>query len=87
MLMCIEASSGHVLYSERLRGKYNASPIYAAGRIYLFSTNGETTVIGEGPELRILSENSLEGEIWATPAVVRNSMLIRTSAYLYRVGR
>lgn len=86
VMMCLDAKTGDTIWSERLRGKYNSSPIYAAGHIYFNSTNGETTVITEGPELNIVAVNELEGEIWTTPAVVRNSLLIRTSEFLYRIG-
>jgi outer membrane protein assembly factor BamB len=86
MMMCLDAETGKTVWEKRLRGKYNASPVIAAGHIYFSSTNGETTVIKEGPELQILAENKLEGEIWTTPAIVRNNLLIRTSAYLYRIG-
>ena len=86
MMMCLNAESGQMVWGKRLRGKYNASPILAAGNVYFSSTNGETTVVKEGPVLEIVSENELEGEIWTTPAIVRNSILIRTSEYLYRIG-
>jgi outer membrane protein assembly factor BamB len=86
IMMCLDAKSGEEKWSQRLRGKYNSSPIIANGNIYFSSTNGETTVIKEGAELHIIAENSLDGEIWTTPAVVKNSLLIRTSEFLYRIG-
>ena len=86
-MMCLDAQSGETIWSHRLRGKYNSSPIYAAGHIYFSSTNGTTTVIEEGSELKIIAENSLEGEVWTTPAVINNNILIRTSEYLYRIGK
>ncbi len=85
-LMCIDAKTGRNFYSERLRGKFNASPVYAAGNIYFCSTRSDILIIKEGPELEIIAQNRLEGEIWATPAILRNSILIRTSKYLYRIG-
>lgn len=86
IMMCLDAGTGETIWSKRLRGKYNASPIVANGNVYFSSTNGETTVVSEGRELNIVAENKLEGEIWTTPAFVRNNILIRTSAYLYRIG-
>jgi len=87
VLMCLDAQSGETIWSRRLKGKYNSSPVYAAGNIYFSSTNGETTIIKEGPELNIIAENSLDGEIWTTPAIVQNSILMRTSKFLYRIGK
>ena len=85
-LMCIEAASGSIIWSDRLPGKYNSSPVYAAGNIYFCATNGETVIVRQGRVLDIVAVNGLEGEIWATPAVVRDNILIRTSKYLYRIG-
>ena len=85
ILMCLDAESGETIWSQRLKGKYNSSPIYAGGYIYFSSTQGKTTIIKTGKELEIVAENSLEGEIWTTPAIVGNSLLIRTSDYLHRI--
>lgn len=85
-LMCIEAAGGKIVWKQRLTGKFNSSPIIAAGNIYLCSTRGETYVIREGRDMQVISINEIEGEIWATPAVLRNSILIRTSKFLYRIG-
>jgi len=85
-LMCIDAADGKIVWSDKLPGKYNSSPICAAGNIYFCSTNGKTVVIREGRQLEIITENELDGEIWATPAVVKDNILIRTSRYLYRIG-
>jgi outer membrane protein assembly factor BamB len=85
MMMCLDASTGKVIWEKRLRGKYNSSPVIAAGHVYFSSTNGETTVVKEGAVLELVSENELEGEIWTTPAVLRNSIIMRTSEFLYRI--
>jgi len=85
VLMCLDGKTGQVYYEDRLRGKYNASPLYANGHMYFSSTTGKTAVINEGKVLEVVAENELEGEIWATPAISRNSLIIRTSAFLYRI--
>ena len=86
MLMCLDAKTGTVLYQEKLRNKYNASPVLAGGNIYFPSTNGKTLVINEGKVLQIVADNKLDGQIWASPAVIDNKLLVRTSKYLYLVG-
>lgn len=83
---CIDAKTGEVLWTRRVKGKYNASPIYADGKLYFSSTRGKVMVLKHGPEYELLAENSLEGEIWATPAILRDRILIRTSKYLYLIG-
>ena len=83
---CIDAKSGEVLWTRRVKGKYNASPIYADGKLYFCSTRGKVMVFKHGPEYELLAENSLEGEIWTTPAILRDQILIRTSKFLYLIG-
>ena len=84
-MYCLDAGTGEILWSVQQRGKYNSSPVYVAGHIYFSSTQGETLVIRAGPEYQLAARNSLEGEIWATPAVVDGSILMRTSQYLYKI--
>jgi outer membrane protein assembly factor BamB len=84
-LLCIDAKTGETVWSEKLNGKYNSSPVYIAGHIYFSSIRGETIVIKEGRTLEVVSRNNLDGEIWATPAVVDRSILMRTSKYLYKI--
>ena len=85
MLSCLDTQTGQPLWSERLKGKYNASPVYADGHVYLCSTGGKTVVLKTGPEPEIVAENNLDGDIWATPAIVDGALLIRTSEYLYKI--
>jgi outer membrane protein assembly factor BamB len=82
---CIDALKGTVYWSERWRGKYNSSPVAASGNIYFSSTLGKTIVLKEGKTPEIIAENKLDGEIWATPAFVDGSILMRTSKYLYKI--
>jgi outer membrane protein assembly factor BamB len=85
-LMCIDSETGNTFYSDKVKSKYNSSPVYAAGNIYFCSTQGEIMVIREGIKHDVVAVNELDGEIWSTPAILRNSILIRTSKFLYRIG-
>ena len=84
---CVNAADGEILWQERLGGNFSASPIYADGRIYFCSEEGTTTVVVPGAKYAALASNQLPGKILATPAVVENSLLIRTDAALYRIMR
>ncbi|MCX6236321.1 MAG: PQQ-binding-like beta-propeller repeat protein [Bacteroidia bacterium] len=85
-LIAIDAKTGSSLYTKRLKNKYNSSPVYAGGRIYFTSVKGETLVLKVGRTLEILAENKLPGELYATPAIAQNSILIRNESTLYRIG-
>jgi outer membrane protein assembly factor BamB len=84
-LFCLDAFTGETVWTEKFPGKCNSSPIWANGNIYFNTTKGETLVIREGRAYQLLSRNSVEGEIWASPAFLRNSVLLRTSKYLYKI--
>ncbi len=86
VMRCIDALTGEDVWEHRLRSQFHSSPVYAAGNIYFSSIRGETIVIEPGRELNILAENELEGEIWATPAFLRNSIVMRTDTHLYRIA-
>lgn len=71
----------------RVGGNYSASPIYANGLMYLCSEEGFTKIIeplAEKP--RILHSNRLDDGIKASPAVIENDLLLRTTTALYRIG-
>jgi outer membrane protein assembly factor BamB len=83
---CLDAASGKEAWSERLGGKYCSSPVYADGKIYLSSREGQTLVIKPGKKFEKLATNSLDGEIMASSMVLDNSLFIRTDKALYRIG-
>jgi len=86
LLSCLDAKSGAMIWSKKLKGKYYSSPVYADGYIYISSIKGETLVFKAGAEVDLVSENQLEGEIWATPAVTGRAILMRTSEFLYKIA-
>jgi outer membrane protein assembly factor BamB len=83
---CIDAKTGDELWRARLDGNYSASPIYADGRIYFLSEEGESIVIAPGRQLKHLATNQLDGPMLASMAVSRNSLFIRSATHLYRVS-
>jgi len=86
-LFCIDAKTGKTVYTKKLSGKYNSSPVYAGGNIYFTSTNGETLIIKEGRKLEIIARNRLKGEVFATPAITPESIIIRAGTSLYCIGK
>jgi outer membrane protein assembly factor BamB len=83
---CLEAKTGTLVWQERLRGQYSASPIHAQDRIYLFNDDALTTVLRAGRTLDIIATNALARQpLRSTPAVDGSAWIIRTENYLYRV--
>ncbi len=82
---CLDAMTGEQVWQERVGGNYSASPIFADGRIYFFSDDGKTAVIAPGREFKLMAENTLGDGCMASPAVVGNSLILRSRSHLYRV--
>ncbi len=93
ILVCMDARTGTEHYRERLTndtgkrmgGTYNASPIFADGRIYIFNREGVTHVIAPGKTLRKIADNKIEGQLMASPAAVDGAFFIRSDKALYRI--
>ena len=84
-LTCVEAATGQLVWSERIPGKYAASPIYADGRIYLFNQTGTATVVKPGRTFEVLATNTLDDGFMASPAVSGKALYLRTKTSLYRI--
>lgn len=82
-LLCLDAKTGAVVYTQKMKNKHYASPVFANGLIYFTSGKGETTILKEGRKLQIAAENKLPGEVFATPAILRDQILLRTDKSLY----
>jgi outer membrane protein assembly factor BamB len=81
----VEAKTGELVWQSRVGGTFSASPIHAAGRIYLFDEDGKTTVLQAGREFKILAQNQLDNGFMASPAVAGNALFLRTRQDLYRI--
>ena len=83
---CVDAKTGEELWRARLGGNHSASPIYADGKIYFLSEEGESVVIAPGRQLKHLATNQLEGPTLASIAVSGGSLFIRSATHLYRIS-
>ncbi|HEV8482214.1 MAG TPA: PQQ-binding-like beta-propeller repeat protein [Blastocatellia bacterium] len=84
---CIEAKSGEVIWQKRIGGEYSASPVYAEGRVWLFSEDGKTSVIRSGRNFELLAENQLDEGFLSSPAIANNAFYLRTRTHLYRIEK
>jgi outer membrane protein assembly factor BamB len=86
VLTCLETKSGVSLFDaqklEDLAGVY-ASPLGAAGRVYLIGRNGVTVVLKQSDKLEVLATNRLEEKFDASPAAVGSDLFLRGHEYLY----
>jgi outer membrane protein assembly factor BamB len=83
---CVDAATGKEHWKARVGGNHSASPVYADGRIYFLSEEGESVVIAPGKEFKVLAKNELDGETLASMAVSRGSIFVRSRTHLYRLS-
>jgi outer membrane protein assembly factor BamB len=84
-ITCLEAATGNSVWTERVGGKYAASPIYADGRLYFFSQDGSALVVKPGRTLHVMATNTLASGCMASPAVDGKALYVRTKTHLYRI--
>ena len=83
VVSCLEAKSGDEVWKGRLDGDYWASPLYADGKIYFFSREGNVSVISAGREFKLLAKNELNEGFVASPAIAGNTIIVRSQTHLY----
>jgi len=89
MITSYEAATGRVVLDRRrlgVRGRYAASPVAAAGRLYVASESGSVIVLRAADELEVLAKNDLGEGILATPAIADDTLYVRTTGHLWAFG-
>ena len=90
LLTCHNAKTGEEIYGRQritVGEGFTSSPWAYNGKIFALSEEGTTYVIEAGPEFRVTGENSLNEFTMATPAILDNSLVIRTSEAVYRIAK
>jgi len=89
ILSVFDARTGAPQYlTQRLDAVPNvfASPVGAAGRVYLPGREGNTLVIEHGKTFKVLAVNALDDGFDASPALVDGEMYLRGHRHLYCVA-
>ena len=89
IVTCLDARSGDLIWGpERTeRGTVSASPLLAAGKLYITNEAGTTTVLRAGAAFEILASNALDDAYTISSIAVSGGRLfIRTSEFLYCIG-
>ena len=89
IMMAYDARTGEELYQRKritAGTLFTASPWAYNGKIFVLSEDGDTFVVQAGAEFSVLGRNSLDEMTLSTPAVARDSLIIRTATKLYRIS-
>jgi hypothetical protein len=70
---------------EGLRGMY-ASPVGAAGRVYIVGRDGGAVVLKDSDKIEVLASNKLNDGFDASPVVVGNQLFLRGKQNLYCIA-
>ncbi len=88
-LSCRDIKSGEALIDrqriEGLQGVY-ASPVGAAGRVYLVGRNGVSQVIKHSEKFEALATNKLDERFDASPAIAGKELYLRGQEHLYCIA-
>jgi outer membrane protein assembly factor BamB len=84
---CIETKTGNRLWSQRLGRHHRPSPVYADGYLYFLADDGEMFVLKASPKFQLVAKNRLEEDCFASPAISRGQIFIRTVSNLYCIGK
>jgi outer membrane protein assembly factor BamB len=88
-LTSLDAKTGDpIINQERLPGinAIYASPVAAAGRIYVVGRDGTTLVLKSGDKVEVLATNRLDDAIDASPAIVGKELFLRGKEHIYCVA-
>jgi outer membrane protein assembly factor BamB len=89
ILSTFDAKTGKPYYQlARLEAAPNvfASPVGAAGRVYIVGQEGTTVVLKQGPTFEVLAQNKLDDGFNASPALVDGEIYLRGFQSLYCIA-
>ncbi|MGH9330443.1 MAG: PQQ-binding-like beta-propeller repeat protein, partial [Vicinamibacterales bacterium] len=86
VVTCVDAKTGQRVWQDRIDGIFTASPVVAAGRVYLVSETGETIVIRAARTPEVLARNRIEARLLASPALSGGLFFLRTDDQLIAIG-
>jgi outer membrane protein assembly factor BamB len=88
ILSAYDPKTGERIYQQRVSSNaagFSASPVAAAGRIYLASEDGDVFVVRAGRKFELLATNPMGEIVMATPAISGNLLIVRTGTQLVAV--
>ena len=83
---CADLESGKILWQERVKGKFSASPVVGDGKLYLFNEAGTLVTLKTGDKPEVIAESQLEGRGQATPAIAGGALYLRVDGLIVCVG-
>jgi outer membrane protein assembly factor BamB len=91
LLSCLNAETGEPHYHQvRLPGgdhHFKASPVGAAGKLYLANEGGDVIIVKMGSEFEVIATNTLKDQVFiASPAIVDGEIFLRGQSTLFCIS-
>ncbi len=89
LLSAFDAKTGTPVYQlQRLEKAPNvfASPVAAAGRVYIAGRDGVTVVLRHGRQFEVIAENTLDDGFDASPALIDGEIIMRGYKFVYSIA-
>jgi len=87
VLTAYDARTGNRLYQQRVGGdSFVASPVAAAGNLYLASEDGDVFVVKAGPQYELVAKNPVGEPMLATPAWADDLLIVRGATHLFAIA-
>jgi len=83
---CLDARTGEFQWRKRLGRRHSASPLVANGLIYFPDDDGKVFIVKAAPKFELINTIDMEEELYASFAVSRGQLFIRTLRHLYCIG-
>ncbi|MCC6511176.1 MAG: PQQ-binding-like beta-propeller repeat protein [Pirellulaceae bacterium] len=80
----IDTKTGEIAWQKRIGGNFSSSLIATKDHFFAFDHDGKSYALTVADEPTVVSENSLTDGCRASPAIVDNSLIVRTITHLYR---
>jgi len=83
---CFDAKTGKRMWKEKLGRHHSASAVAAGGLLYFPDDNGITYVVKAGPAYELVAKNEVGENCYASPALSRGRIYLRTAKSLFCIG-
>jgi outer membrane protein assembly factor BamB len=84
-----QIATGERIYQSRLSPNQgtslSASPVFADGKLYFSSEDGDVFVVKAGPKFELLATNPMGEVLMATPAISDGTIFIRGEHSLFAI--
>ncbi len=87
VVSCISTADGSLLWEEEMEEMFYSSPILADNKIFVTDRKGTTRIFEAKGEYNSISEPQLFEDIVATPAFIKDKIVMRGRKHLFLIGK